>query len=154
MSDSRNTHIVYYTSHLATQCNTSVIVWNAHTSKICPEYVITNVIYKLPGSPDGGGLDTARIWAQYLGHGPLHHDFLGHDAEHGGQVLHKWLLVGAHRSIHVHPVGKRIVRTWKKEDGDDKWKKKERADLYVYSLFYLITCSIYGGINITFFPEL
>lgn len=60
-------------------------------------------------------LQVGRWENQYLGHGPLHHHFLGQDTEHSGQVLHVWLLIGSHRSVHVHPVGERVVRAWKKK---------------------------------------
>lgn len=58
-------------------------------------------------------LDLEQILNQYLSHGPLHHDFFGKHTEHCGQVLHKPLLVGSHRGMHIHPVGERIMRAWK-----------------------------------------
>lgn len=70
---------------------------------------------------------------QYLGHGPLHHHFLGQDTEHSGQVLHVCLLIRSHRSVHIHPVGERVVRTWK--------KKKVRMLHMTHDILYGVTIS-------------
>lgn len=61
-------------------------------------------------------LDLTLISVHYLSHGPLHHYFLGEDIKHCGQVLHIWLLIGSHGSMHIHPVGKRIMRAWTRDN--------------------------------------